>query len=121
MKRAAIAVIDEARCIGCTLCLPACPVDAIVGARGLMHTVIEVQCIGCKLCLSPCPVDCIAMVPLPPARQAWTNSDAAGARARAKRRKVRLAREPALPPIPGRSRRRAVVREALARARAKRG
>ena len=58
----AVAVIDEAACIGCTLCIEACPVDAIVGATNLMHTVIAAECIGCRLCLPPCPVDCISMV-----------------------------------------------------------
>jgi H+/Na+-translocating ferredoxin:NAD+ oxidoreductase subunit B len=60
-----VAVIDEARCIGCFKCVPACPVDAIVGARGLMHTVIASECSGCGLCLAPCPVDCIIMAPRP--------------------------------------------------------
>jgi len=59
-----VAVIDEARCIGCAKCLPACPVDAIVGARRYMHTVIAAECSGCELCLPPCPVDCIRLVPI---------------------------------------------------------
>lgn len=58
----ATAFIDEALCIGCTLCIRACPVDAIVGAAKLMHTVITRDCTGCELCLAPCPVACIAMV-----------------------------------------------------------
>jgi electron transport complex protein RnfB len=56
-----VAVIDEAACIGCTLCLDPCPVDAIVGAQGFMHTVIEQECTGCELCIAPCPVDCISL------------------------------------------------------------
>lgn len=60
----AVAVIDEALCIGCTHCRNACPVDAIVGAHQLMHTVIEIECTGCELCVAPCPVDCISMRPL---------------------------------------------------------
>ena len=63
MKRATVAFIDEARCIGCARCIDACPVDAIVGARGFMHTVAAPLCIGCDLCLPPCPVDCIDLVP----------------------------------------------------------
>jgi Na+-translocating ferredoxin:NAD+ oxidoreductase subunit B len=63
-REKAVAVIDEQTCIGCTLCIQACPVDAIVGAAKQMHTVIEDECTGCELCLEPCPVDCIVMVPL---------------------------------------------------------
>jgi electron transport complex protein RnfB len=63
-KPRARAVIDETLCIGCRKCIDACPVDAIVGARKLMHTVIARECTGCELCLPPCPVDCIAMVPI---------------------------------------------------------
>lgn len=59
-----VAFIDEERCIGCTKCLPPCPVDAIVGARQRMHTVVAELCTGCELCVAPCPVDCIIMVPL---------------------------------------------------------
>lgn len=61
--------IDEPRCIGCTLCIQACPVDAIVGASKQMHTVIESECTGCELCLPPCPVDCIDVLPAPPPEQ----------------------------------------------------
>ncbi len=68
---ARVAVIDERLCIGCTLCLDACPVDAIVGAPRLMHTVIAALCTGCGLCLPPCPVDCIQLRPVPAARGAW--------------------------------------------------
>ena len=59
-----VAVIDEETCIGCTKCIQACPVDAIVGASKLMHTVIASWCTGCELCLPPCPVDCIALLPV---------------------------------------------------------
>lgn len=57
----AVAIIDESLCIGCTHCRSACPVDAIVGAHQLMHTIIESECTGCELCIAPCPVDCISM------------------------------------------------------------
>ncbi|MCP4045477.1 MAG: electron transport complex subunit RsxB [Gammaproteobacteria bacterium] len=57
-----VVLIDESRCIGCTLCIQACPVDAIVGAAKLMHTVIKSECTGCNLCLPPCPVDCIDII-----------------------------------------------------------
>ncbi len=60
-----IAIIDPAACIGCTLCLDPCPVDAIVGAQGFMHSVIEAECTGCELCVAPCPVDCIRLEPGP--------------------------------------------------------
>ena len=88
MKRASVALIDESRCIGCTLCIDACPVDAIVGAAQLMHTVVEPWCIGCALCLPPCPVDCIAMVP---ARGEWnaTLKRAAGERGRARIKRIK--------------------------------
>jgi Na+-translocating ferredoxin:NAD+ oxidoreductase subunit B len=62
-KPKALAVIDENRCIGCTLCIQACPVDAILGAAKQLHTVIAAECTGCELCVPPCPVDCIEMVP----------------------------------------------------------
>ena len=62
-KPRAVALIDEQICIGCTLCIAACPVDAIFGAAKQMHTVIAAECTGCELCLAPCPVDCISMIP----------------------------------------------------------
>ena len=66
-----LAIIDEQTCIGCTLCIQACPVDAILGSAKHMHTVIADECTGCKLCLPPCPVDCIDMVPMPQTIEDW--------------------------------------------------
>lgn len=63
-KPRAVALVDEQICIGCTLCIEACPVDAIVGAAKQMHTVIAAECTGCELCIAPCPVDCISMIPV---------------------------------------------------------
>lgn len=92
-KPKAVAVIDESTCIGCTLCIQACPVDAIVGAAKLMHTVIAAECTGCELCIAPCPVDCISMHTVAelaePARQQARDK----ARARYEFRQFRLARD----------------------------
>ena len=66
-----VAVIDEMNCIGCTLCIQACPVDAILGSAKHMHTIIESECTGCELCLPPCPVDCIDMVPIKQTLADW--------------------------------------------------
>ena len=91
-----LAVIDEQVCIGCTLCMQACPVDAIVGAPKQMHTVIAALCTGCDLCVPPCPVDCIAMPPVTGEAtgwDAWSQSQADAARERHNRREARLARE----------------------------
>jgi Na+-translocating ferredoxin:NAD+ oxidoreductase subunit B len=87
MKRAAVALIDEPRCIGCTRCILACPVDAIAGAEGYMHAVIAKYCTGCELCLPACPVDCIDLV-APPGP--WSAEDARAAKHRAVSRKERL-------------------------------
>ncbi|MBI5451663.1 MAG: electron transport complex subunit RsxB [Gammaproteobacteria bacterium] len=64
VKPKMVAIIDENICIGCTLCIQACPVDAILGAAKHMHTIIAAECTGCELCVAPCPVDCISMVPI---------------------------------------------------------
>ena len=91
-----VAVIDESACIGCTLCIQACPVDAIVGAAKQMHTVIASLCTGCDLCVPPCPVDCIDMQAATPGRTgwaAWSQADADAARARHDARTLRLQRE----------------------------
>jgi electron transport complex protein RnfB len=82
-----VAVIDEETCIGCTKCIQACPVDAIVGASKLMHTVIASWCTGCELCLPPCPVDCIDLLPI----AALPEADLS--RARHQDRAARLARD----------------------------
>ena len=66
-----LAVIDEAWCIGCTLCIKACPVDCIVGASKAMHTVVDAQCTGCELCVPVCPVDCISLVPVSGTHTGW--------------------------------------------------
>ena len=107
MKRAAVALIDESRCIGCTLCIDACPVDAIVGAAQLMHTVVEPWCIGCVLCVPPCPVDCIEMVP---ARGEWSGALKQAAGERGRQRKLREAIP--LAPTPDRK---SILAAALAR------
>jgi electron transport complex protein RnfB len=89
VKRDAVALVDEAHCIGCVRCIEACPVDAIVGAAQQMHTVVEDWCIGCGLCLPPCPVDCIAMVP---ARAPWTLELKQAAKQRAVERRSRFSK-----------------------------
>jgi electron transport complex protein RnfB len=91
-----VAVIDETLCIGCTLCMQACPVDAIVGAAKRMHTILPSLCTGCDLCVAPCPVDCIEMVEVTPGRtgwDAWSQEQADAARDRHDFRRMRLQRE----------------------------
>ena len=83
-----LAVIDEAWCIGCTLCIEACPVDAIVGAPKLMHTVMAEHCTGCELCLPVCPVDCIALQPASGTLTGWAAWSAAQAQAARERHAV---------------------------------
>jgi Na+-translocating ferredoxin:NAD+ oxidoreductase subunit B len=119
----AVARIDEATCIGCTLCIQACPTDAIAGAAKLMHTIIADRCTGCELCLPLCPVDCIAMQL---AARVWSSADAERARQHFLARNARLAvgsrkreQKPA-PPDAARQHRRAAVDAALARARSRR-
>jgi electron transport complex protein RnfB len=88
-----VAFIDEALCIGCTLCIQACPVDAIVGAAKQMHTIVTDLCTGCDLCVAPCPVDCIAMVEITTGKtgwDAWSQAEADMARARHDFRSARV-------------------------------
>lgn len=127
------AEIDEAACIGCRKCLEVCPVDAIVGARRLMHGVIAADCTGCELCLPPCPVDCIRLVPVaaPPQPGRWPDySDEEVRRARrlCERRQARreTRRKPASAPAstahmrPDCAGKKAEIRAAVARVRARR-
>ena len=91
-----LAVVDEPACIGCALCLPACPVDAIVGARKRTHTVIAAQCTGCELCIPVCPVDCIRLVGSDSSSatgwSAWSAMAAGTARARYAAHSARVGR-----------------------------
>ena len=91
-----VALIDETQCIGCTLCIQACPVDAIMGAAKQMHTVISALCTGCDLCVSPCPVDCISMVNVTGEKtgwDAWSQEQADKSRQHFHARNARLLRE----------------------------
>lgn len=139
-----VAVIDEAWCIGCTLCIKACPADCIVGAPKAMHVVVAGQCTGCELCVPACPVDCISMPEATTATgwAAWSAPQADEARERYAFRQLRRHREAEenddrlmakaeakLADLPAASlitdpaqldRKRAVIEAALARARAKR-
>ncbi len=141
-----LAVIDEAWCIGCTLCIKACPVDCIVGASKLMHTVVDADCTGCELCVPACPVDCIAMVPVSgtcTGWAAWSATQAEQARtsyafhqmrtqreqrenderlaAQAQAKLDDLALHSSLTDPEALARKRAVVEAAMARARQRRG
>jgi Na+-translocating ferredoxin:NAD+ oxidoreductase subunit B len=140
-----LAVIDEAWCIGCTLCIEACPVDCIIGAHKRMHTVVDADCTGCELCVPACPVDCIALRPVTGERsgwQAWTATQAEAAReqylarearqqrlqrahddrlqARADEKLADLAAHSRLTEPAALDQKRAVIEAALARARARR-
>ncbi|MEO6928611.1 MAG: RnfABCDGE type electron transport complex subunit B [Casimicrobiaceae bacterium] len=118
---ARVARIDETRCIGCTLCIAACPIDAIIGAAKRMHSVLPSLCSGCALCVAPCPVDCIDLE----SAGDWTEVDAAAARSRHDARLRRLAAGSGVGRRTPRAsaaseRRRASVAAALERARARR-
>jgi len=127
-----VAVVDEARCIGCTLCIQACPVDAIAGGPKRMHTVIADLCTGCELCVPPCPVDCIEMIPATGTDAVWTRQRADAARTRFLARAARSARDAAeragrlarraavLRDAPTPAAKRATIEAALERARARR-
>jgi electron transport complex protein RnfB len=123
-----VAMIDEESCIGCVKCLRVCPVDAIIGAPKLMHTVIPQQCTGCELCLPPCPVDCISLVPAaPPAGEEERRAAAARARTRFLARQKRLEnqrRHAAATAARGRetdlAQKRSFIRDAVKRSQARR-
>lgn len=116
-----VAVIDEEHCIGCTLCIQACPVDAIIGANKRMHTVLPDWCTGCDLCLPPCPVDCIEMRPAS-THPVWDEARAQLAKERYEFRNLRLAKPKTelAAPKPSDQEKKAAVAAALAQARARR-
>ncbi|HMJ49523.1 MAG TPA: electron transport complex subunit RsxB [Burkholderiales bacterium] len=122
-----IAVIDEQTCIGCTLCIAACPVDAIIGAAKQMHTVFISYCTGCELCVPSCPVDCIRMIQSPHA--IWSRQDADAARERFIFRNSRMRREQGnrdqklaqKAQVAAQDRKQAAIRRALERARTRCG
>jgi electron transport complex protein RnfB len=116
--------IDESYCIGCTLCIDACPVDAILGGPKQMHVVLPHLCSGCELCIAPCPVDCIVMES---AKRAWSAADAAAARSRHRAHNARRARDERIadrgataPTLDAAANRAATVAAALERARLRR-
>jgi electron transport complex protein RnfB len=116
-----VAVIDEAWCIGCTLCIKACPTDAILGSNKVMHTVIEAACTGCDLCLPVCPVDCIEMVPISNERtgwSAWSPELAQQARKRYEARQLRVLAEP-IEEDTKKIGKQAIIEAALAKAKAR--
>jgi Na+-translocating ferredoxin:NAD+ oxidoreductase subunit B len=131
-----LAVIDEQACIGCTLCIKACPVDSIFGAAKKMHTVIDAWCTGCELCLPACPVDCIELVNITPGQSgwnAWSPTQATQAQQRFEFHQLRLSRQDherqqqlAANPLgaanaaPSDEHKQAVLQAAMARARARR-
>ena len=126
VEQPVVAFIDESVCIGCTKCIQACPVDAIVGAAQQMHTVIASECTGCELCLPPCPVDCISLEPSPDPTPLRERAEQFRARYAARnerlerRRRERAAARAAKRPDADRAQRRAEVADAVARARARR-
>jgi len=91
IAHAKIAIIDEDICIGCTLCIKACPVDAVLGSNKMMHTIIEIECTGCDLCVPVCPVDCISMIDAP--YEKWPKEKGVISRERFNQRKNRKVRD----------------------------
>lgn len=122
-----LAVVREAECIGCTKCIQACPVDAIIGSAKQMHTVITVDCTGCELCIPPCPVDCIDLIehPAPPLNDSAEKEFANDSRTRYQTRQQRLSKEKKEKRVaqhaPSQQTKQDYIQAALARVKAKKG
>jgi electron transport complex protein RnfB len=113
-----LAVIREAECVGCTKCIDACPVDAILGSAKLMHTVIAEECIGCKLCIPPCPVDCIDLIPFPES-QSRMPAKQIKLRHQARQKRQQTEKKNASPPLISLAERKTYLEAVIARAKAK--
>lgn len=120
-KPVQVAVIREDECIGCTKCIQACPVDAILGSAKQMHTIIAAECTGCELCIPPCPVDCIDLLKLPQTKIAENKKNLARQRFNAREKRITLQKQKEKKRQDSLSERKNYIADAIARAKGKKG